>query len=149
MLATSLAPSFAQSGVCDAVKGTWLIERYELVITKKLSKQIRAKVKRYEPSVMRDNIKIAEGIMVLSVEFNSDSTYNYKRMEDGRVYSFEHGVWGCSGDILVAKNLTLDERSTFDGERTVTVTQERRMAEYTLFGKNSGVLQRIIYKRKT
>ncbi|MFN8367928.1 MAG: hypothetical protein U0Y96_11910 [Candidatus Kapaibacterium sp.] len=141
---------FAGSTLNELLPGTWYVQKMELMSTRLLTRQQLRKFTATKRKLEKTNNQITSGTVIIRVDFKTDSSYNYKMTENHRVFYFERGNWRYQDSVMQAFNLTHEtDRSSFNNEKTITLTPDTWIVEFTVLGNNSGIKQRIIYKKKS
>lgn len=141
--------SRAQDSLRSRMVGVWTVEKMEIITQRKLTPLLLRKVNATRKKLTKNNNDIAADSLVLRLELRNDSTYTYKQTFAKQVQYFERGMWFMHDSLMKAKNLThTTERSSIEDEKTIELNNERWVVEFTVFGKHSGITERVTYKRK-
>lgn len=139
----------AQTRVDNKLCSDWELERYDVHLTKSLtrsSERVFLRERRWDDSM---NVAIEYNTARIVLELHCDSTYSYKHIFNKHVEYFERGSWSMSGQTFHALSTTHDDPSILDGATVSTTDDGHLVLVFRLGTKRDGLQQHIRFRRRT
>ncbi len=138
-----------QSTAGSQLVGSWTLERYDVVVTRTLSRARERIFLRERHAADSMNLLLERGYTSLRCEFHIDSSYSYKQVFKKRVEYFERGTWSIRDSSIQAYSITHDERSMIDGCRIEKINEQELVLVFRLGKTGDGLYQHLRFRRRS